>query len=151
MSAPVRTHAPITVGQIRAIHAALAVQGIDDATYREMLQSGWGARSCKHLSIAEANSLLNHLNGRQNRRRRRQPIRRPARPAAVQSRAGVVRLPSPAQQQLIVALVSEVQWRSAGGYAAWLKRSLGLDRVRTAEDAQRVINGLKGLKRRAAR
>lgn len=151
MSAPVRAHIPITAGQIRAIHAALSAQGIDDATYRDMLRSGWGAATCKHLSVSEANSLLNHLNGRRGRPRRRQPIRRPARPAAVQSKAGVVRLPSPAQQQLIVALISEVQWRSAGGYRAWLKRSLGLKRVRTAEDAAQVINGLKGLKRRAAR
>ena len=151
MSAPVRAHAPITAGQIRAIHAALAAQGIDEATYRAMLQSGWQAKTCKDLSVSEANSLLNHLKGRRQRPRRRQPIRRPARPAAVRSKAGVVRLPSPAQQQRIVALVSEVQWRSTGGYAAWLKRSLGLDRVRTAEDAQQVINGLKGLKRRAAR
>ena len=151
MSAPVPARYPITAGQIRAIHAALTAQGIEDATYREMLQSGWSAKSCKDLSTSQANSLLNHLNGRPRRPRRRQPIRRPARPAAVQSRAGVVRLPSPAQHQLIVALVSEVHWRSTGGYAAWLKRSLGLDRVRTAEDAQRVINGLKGLKRRAKR
>lgn len=151
MSAQGQAHIPITAGQIRAIHAALAAQGIDDATYRDMLKSGWGAQSCKHLSVGEANSLLNHLNGRRQRPRRRQPIRRPARPAAVQSKAGVVRLPSPAQQQLIVALVSEVQWRSAGGYRAWLKRSLGLGRVRTAEDAGRVINGLKGLKRRSGR
>ena len=149
MSAPVQARYPITAGQIRAIHSALAAQGIDDATYREMLASGWQAESCKDLSAGQANNLLNHLNGRRGRPRRRQPIRRPAQATAVQSKAGVVRLPSPAQQQLIVALVSEVQWRSAGGYQAWLKRSLGLDRVRTAEDAGRVINGLKGLKRRA--
>ncbi len=139
---------PITAGQIRAIHAALSHRGIDDETYRAMLREHWQVDTCKALSRAQANALLNRLNGRRKPARRRQPIRKPHLPAPVRQAAGgnVVRLATRNQRDLIDALVSEIAWTD-GGYEAWLRQSLALSGVRTHDDAMRTIEGLKGLKR----
>lgn len=138
----------ITPAQVRAIHAALSYRGIDDDTYRAALREHWQVDTCKALTRAEANALLNRLNGRQGRKPtlRKQPIRNPHQPAPVRQASGnVVRLATRKQRDLIDALVLEINW-TGGGYAAWLCRSLGLTGVRTTGDASRVINGLKGLK-----
>ena len=59
----------------------------------------------------------------------------------------LVHLPTPKQFQLIHDLRREVAWDHADGYRRWLKTCLGLDKVVDRDDASRVIQGLKGLKR----
>ena len=141
--------AMITTAQIRTIHAALSRRGIDDETYRALLREQFdGVASCKDLSRSDAHRLINTLFGGPLPRRR-QRIRTPADPRPVGDGDGddaPVRLVSPLQRRLIDALVSEIAWDSADGYRHWLRRSLGLVRVRTQGDATAVIRGLKGLK-----
>ena len=142
---------PITPAQIRAIHVALAHHGIPDAAYRERLRTGYGVESCKQLTRRQAHELLLRLGVPLKRppgapapraRKARSPRARPA--------PGVVRLPSGLQRRLIDALAGEIAWRARDGYAAWLKANMGLDRIATAEQAARVIEGLKAIKRRGA-
>jgi len=52
---------PISPGQIRAIHAAIAAAGIDDALYRVMLRERYRVTTCKALSRIEAGLLLDEL------------------------------------------------------------------------------------------
>ena len=141
--------AGITEGQVTAIHTALTKRGISDDAYRDILHEGFrGAKSCKELSRAQANDLLDMLN-RGAGKRRRKPIRKPA--AAPAPESGAPRLSSAAQRKLILDLVGEIRWHGEGGYDAWRVKSLGVRRVRTAAEAARVINGLKGLKRHGGR
>ncbi len=148
--------APITASQIRAIHTALNVNGIEDEDYRALLAAQFKVTTCKALTRAEAGQLLNRLWGRKRapanpaggsrkKSRRRQHIRQPA-SAPPPDNGTVVRLVSLPQRRLIEALVSEIAWEQADGYARWLNRSLGLTAVRTTAEAARVINGLQGLK-----
>ena len=139
----------ITKAQIRAIHASLSYRGIDDDTYRALLQVQFGVTTCKDLSLTEANALLRRLNGGKYPQRRRQRIQQPASPRKTSGK--VVHLASPAQQRLISAMVAEIDWETEDGYRRWLDRSLGLARVCTTAEAGRVINGLKGLKRHGHR
>ena len=135
----------ITNAQIRAIKAACRHHGIDDDTYRFMLDESYGAGSCKDLTRAQANDLLNRLNVHRRRKPvRRKPVQKAAAPAPATTSGDVVRLASPRQRQLIDQLVSEIRWRTS--YEAWLRKSLGMSRVLTAADAQRVIPGLIRLK-----
>ncbi len=137
---------PITLAQIRAIHVALPRRGLGDDDYRDLLRERYGVDTCKALTRRQASDLLAAL-GRAlprppgaRRPRERQPSPRTA-PAAV-------RMITPAQRRLIGELAGEVAWRKPGGYQAWLRRTMSLERVSTAADASRVIEGLKAMRRR---
>ena len=142
---------PISKSQIKAVHVALARQGIDDADYRAILREQFDAASCKDLSVAQAHQLIRRLYGGRAHERRRRPIQQPAAPAPSRTAGSVVRLASAAQQRLINALVGEIDWAADDGYRRWLERSLGLAQVRTSAEAARAIEGLKGLKRHGHR
>lgn len=149
---PTITNAPITRAQVRAIHVALARRGIDDGTYRALLQGEFGASSCKELTRREASALLDRLGrplanppGAKPRSAVRRPIAEPAKAPEVED--GVVRLATKAQRDLIDKLAGEVAWEAEDGFARWLRRSLGIARVRTGAEAAKAIDGLKGLKR----
>ena len=135
----------ISTAQVRAIKARQAQLGMDDDTYRALLDSEFGVRSCKDLDARQAHRLLLHLHGGQAKPRARRPVKNPAAPVVHDGK--VVRLPTPRQSALIDALVQEVAWDHADGYPRWRKTCLGLDKVCSRQDASRVIQGLKGLKR----
>ena len=139
----------ITLAQVRAIHVGLNKRGIDDAVYRQMLDTGWGVDTCKDLDRGQASELLRRIHGGRrgpDKPPTRRRIRQPAQPSSL-PKSGVIRLASARQQRLINELVSEIRWESEDGYRRWLRRSLGIKQVRTAGEAFRVIEGLKGLKR----
>ena len=140
---------PITKSQIKAIHVALAHHGIPDKEYRERLHTDFGAKSCKDLTRRQASELLRRLG---------LPLKRPPgagtpraprpRKARAPTQPGVTRLPSPLQRRLIDQIAGEIRWRVPNGYALWLKGNMGLERISTAAQAARVIEGLKAIKRR---
>lgn len=136
----------ITTAQIKAIHVVLARRGIDEEEYRGMLRTGWGVETCKALTRRQASELLRRLGARL----RNPPRSKRPRPAAPRQKPpkGVTRLVSPVQRKLIDDLAREIAWREPGGYAGWLKKNQGLERVATASQAARVIEGLKALKKR---
>ena len=147
------TTAPITAAQVRAVHVALSKRGVDDDTYRHILNERFDAASCKELTRREASELLTLLGrdlprppGTRPRSGVRRPIARPAEPPAPAA-DGVVRLATKKQRDLIDKLAAEVAWETPRGYARWLTASLGLARVRTSAEAARAIEGLQGLKR----
>ena len=135
--------AHITKAQIKAIHVALARQGIEDSDYRQKLRLMFGVDSCKALSRQQATTLLKSLG---------LPAPKPAhkaRPRRATRAQGdnVIALPTPAQMQFIAALRREIAWHQDDGYLCWLRCYLGITRIRTRIEAARVIQGLKGVKR----
>ena len=142
--------AAISKAQIKSIHVALARQGIDDDTYRAKLRLLFNVSSCTQLNRRQASILLKTL-GRPlapvpSTPKRKQNKRRAA-PAPVPD--NVIRLATPDQLRLITDLVGEITWRTDGGYLSWLNKSFGLCRPRTATDASKIIEGLKGIKSHA--
>lgn len=135
--------APITKAQIKAIHVALARQGIEDDVYRKKLRLMFDVGTCKALSRTQATTLLKSLG---------LPAPKPARKARPRraTRApgdNIIALPTPAQMQFIADLRREIAWHQDDGYSCWLRRYLGITRIRTRVEAARVIEGLKGVKR----
>ena len=151
------THQPITKAQIKQIHVQLHRLGIDDATYRSTLDSMFAVATCKDLTRRQAHALLNRLGVRlknapgqrpgQTARKRKK--KRPA-PRHEPLPEGVVQLASPEQQRFLRELATEVDWRLADGFSRWLEHNMGLTRVRTHDEAQKVIEGLKAMKRHAS-
>lgn len=139
----------ITAAQVRAIHVLAHRRGLEDDDYRHILYSRYSVASSKSLTRRQAADFIAALGGGPRPRARpatRHPIRNPHPPVPATDDDGVVTLATAKQRALIDALVGEVQWYRDNGYQAWLSKALGLERVRTRQDAHRVIRGLKGLK-----
>lgn len=139
---------PITPAQVRAIHVALPRRGIDDDEYRGLLRDRFDVDTCKALTRRQASELLNvlgralpHPPGRGPRAPRLRAPRERARP-------GVTRMATPAQRRLVDEIAGEIAWREPNGFRRWLHRNMSLDRVSTAVQAARVIEGLKAMRRR---
>ena len=136
--------ASITKAQIKAIHVALARQGIEDDIYRQKLQFMFDVGTCKALSRQQATTLLQSLGlpapkpVRQARPRRGRATRAPG--------DNIIALPTPAQMQFIGDLRREIAWDQDDGYRCWLRCYMGIERIRTCAEAARVIEGLKGVK-----
>lgn len=135
---------PITPAQVKAIHVALHRKGIDDAAYRELLKH-WNATSCKDLSRLEASDLLARLGRPLANPRGLHPSPRARRQALPNN---VFRLASKLQRDLVAELVSEIHWGQEDGFSRWLRSNMGLTRITTDEEAGKVIEGLKAIKRR---
>ena len=141
------TGKPITKAQIKHIHVQLHRRGIDDATYRALLDELFGVTTCTALTRRQASALLNRLGVRLKAAPgERPPPVKPARPPRAPLPDGVVRLASPEQHRFIRELAAEIEWRVEDGLTRWLEHTMGLTRVRTVEDGQKVIEGLKALK-----
>ena len=149
MSAAASLPPPITQGQVKLIHVMLTRQGIDDEDYRAMLESLYGVATCKKLTRKQANELLTRL-GAGQKPKLAQPKPVQPKPAPPRRRdANVATLATPAQHQLIHALIHEIKWRMqppTAAYAAWLQHNQSLAKVRTTAEAARVIRGLKAIK-----
>ena len=140
---------PITPAQIRAIHVALPRRGLDDDEYRGLLRDRFDVDTCKALTRRQASELILALGralpqppGGEPKPRRRQP--------APRAKAGgnVRRMLTPGQRELIEALAREIVWREPDGYRRWLGKFMSIERVTTAAQAARVIEGLKAMRRR---
>ena len=139
----------ITPAQIRAIHVALPRRGLDDDEYRGLLRDRFDVDTCTALTRRQASELLVALGlplpqppGGERKPRRRQPAPR------AKAGANVRRMITPGQRKLIETLAGEIAWREPGGYQRWLGKFMSLDRVSTAAQAARVIEGLKAMRRR---
>ena len=141
---------PITRAQIRAVKGMVRHHQMSDPEYRRSLEYHFNVDSCTKLTRRQASDFIRLLGRPLARRPGEQPPRppRPKRPPAP-TPPGVERLASPQQRALIDALVAEIAWTRPDGYAGWLAVNQGIERVATAEQAQRVIEGLKALKRRS--
>ena len=131
-------HMPASPQQIRTIHALKRQLDMDDGPYRDMIaRHGQGVCSSKDLSRAEASKVImemaNKLHG--------------AEAEPVTTQGNVTALATPPQRALIGHLSAEINWYAHGSYDDWLRKNMGLDKIVTKEEASRVIEGLKGLKR----
>ena len=127
--------------QVRMIHVAVGQLGLSDQIYRDILHGHFKAESCKDLSYAQASDLIDHFKtlgfriktvGRDRRSRRNTAL-------------NVVSIPSRDQLDLIDNLKVQITWKFADGFTRWLTKYIKTDRVRTSAQAQRAIEGLKGM------
>lgn len=128
----------ISKKQIRLIHVAKRELGLSDDEYRDLLYAVTGKRSSKDLTAAEAKEVVATLE-----RLGFKPLG--PRPAG---------RPTEAQVAFIKNLWREAARQPSESYlGVWLLRGYGVNRPEelTFDDASRVIEALKAMKRRAAR
>lgn len=131
----------ITNAQIRAIKTGQRALGMDDDTYRDMLLEHFNVSSCTQLTRMQAGKAIELLRGfgwqEQRRVPRKPPRRRPGKSE------GVLRLVTARELEKIGVLTGLIKWRYKNGFSLWMKKRLHITRVRTDEDAFKVIEGLK--------
>lgn len=130
--------------QIQLIHIAKSDLGMSDEDYRELLMTrypGCFEGSCKELTEAEADDLLEHFKARGFKVKRKRRVR-PRRPPVVTD------MITRGQRAKVKALAGDIQWHAgeSKGLRGFCRRQLGVDYPRTEDEAQRFIEHLKYLK-----
>jgi len=131
--------------QIQLIHVARAKVGMDKDDYRLMLKGRYGKQSSKDLSYGEAYDLIEFFKTLGFKIEPKKRERKAKRPGVSKLPSNVVLLASQEQLNLIEILKERVAWRFSDGYERWLSKFLKASSVRTASEARKVIEGLKGL------
>lgn len=131
---------------LAAIHVAKKQLGLDDETYRDLLQRVTGKRSAGELTEAEAGRVLEEMRGK--------GFERGVRTAP----AGAMKLDGPYAAKLRALWITG--WnlgvtndRTDAALVAFVKRQTGIDHVswlRDGAEASRAIEGLKAWLARAA-
>ena len=137
---------PIDRKQIQIIKIAQKQLCLDDGTYRALLQSEFGRKSCTALSQAQADRLIGIFKQRGFVVRSRVKARRSRKGRkGLKRKAGadVQTIVSRGEIDKIQAVAGLIEWRTANGLERWINKRFGLARVRTSHDAFRVIEGLK--------
>jgi hypothetical protein len=127
---------------IKAVHCSARYRFFyrdDRQEWEKLLTESYGVKSSKDLGVMQLRDLLDYCNLKKTA---------PSRiPVSGKTAPGAIRLATASQLVLIDRLKEEVRWRAEDGFARWLAASFGLDRIRTSNDAHKIIEGLKGLKK----
>lgn len=152
MSQQKKRGTPIHPKQIQIIKLAQKELGLDDDTYRALLQEMFGVDSCTRLSLEQANELIDELQRKGFRLvgkkggRSVQPARKGSASRPRLPRDGnVVKLVSADELAKLEAVAALIEWQYQDGLARLLERRLHIKggRVRTSAEAYRAIEMLK--------
>ena len=147
---------PIARKQIQIIKIAQKELCIDDDTYREMLKDQFKVKSCTKLSYFQARALIGELKKKGFKiKSAKKPADKKAcrrlgsrdagrREASRPRQAGnMVRMVSQAELGKIDVLSWLIHWRVKDGFTRWMSKRFRIEKVKTAREAYRIIEGLK--------
>ncbi|MBS7539744.1 regulatory protein GemA [Ancylobacter lacus] len=143
-------HIPASRQQIGAIHAEKARIGLDDETYRDVMQRETGCRSSTDLTASAAGRLLDHMRAQPGRapgvQRRSGAVERPVKPA---SRGG--RLDGTYGHKLQALWISGynlgvVQDRSDKALLAFVEKQTGVSHTRFLQDHRAAAKAVEAIK-----
>jgi phage gp16-like protein len=132
--------APSTKHQRQLIGIACGQLGIDKDIKADMLRERFGKESTTEISNVQAAVFLAEL---EKRGFRKVTKKRPASGPRPRRQGNMVRMASPGQKAKIAMLGSLIEWRLKDGLTRWLMQRYSIDRVRTAQQAYQIIEGLK--------
>jgi phage gp16-like protein len=144
----------ITKEQIKYIKTIQRRHQPDDDEYREMLEKRFGVTSCTQLTCAQAGRLIDLYitwgwasGGKRKAESRSQNSgvrsQNPERSNVPRQAGNMVKMVSPAQQKKIGALADLIEWRVKDGLTRWVAKRFKIDKIKTAQQAWQVIEGLK--------
>ena len=144
----------ISKEQIKYIKTIQRKHQPDDDEYREMLEKRFGVTSCTQLTCAQAGRLIDlYIKwgwadfgkqksgvGKQKSGFRSQNSERSNVP---RQSGNMIKMVSPAQKKKIGALADMIEWRVKDGLTRWVAKRFKIDKIKTAQQAWQVIEGLK--------
>lgn len=135
--------------QRQLIGMACSHLGISRDDKKAMILERYGQESASDISFADAEELIDEFVAKgfviKSKKRRYLSRRRPIPGGQKRKSGNMVALASQAELAKIDALAGLVSWRVENGMARWMKKRFGINEVRTAGDALKVIEGLKGM------
>jgi len=121
----------------------------DDNDYYEMLEKRFRVSSCTQLTLRQARDLIELYKSwgwiEKKKRVRKSEGRRVRKNRGPMRKGNMVRMASPAQRKKINALANLIDWRVKDGLTQWIAKRFSIRRVKTAQEAFQVIEGLKGM------
>lgn len=134
----------ITKEQIRCIKTVQhKYQGNDE--YYEMLKNRFKVTSCTQLTCDQGNALIKlFVKWGWMGSKPQKPGGKSCKGESVPRQSGnMTKMVSPAQKKKIGALANMVKWRVKDGLTRWTARRFSIEKVKTAQQAWMVIEGLK--------
>ena len=129
-----------SANQVRAIFAEGHKRGLDDEGIRDVVESSTRrTRSVRELTHAEAEAVIKQIKGREFIPLRTLQYRR--------QKQGIKQVVTQAELNLIAQLASQRDW-PAETLVKFCVRQCGHHPLRTTDDANKVIEGLKAMNRR---
>jgi len=134
----------ITNEQIRCIKTIQRKHQADD-DYREMLEKRFKVTSCTQLTCAQGTALIKLYKewGWTNFKKAQSSKPKAQRKSGPRRSGNMTRMVSPAQRKKIGVLANMIEWRVKDGLTRWVSKRFSIDRIRTAQQAWQVIEGLK--------
>lgn len=162
-----RNSRPITAAQIKRIHTIKSILHLPEDNYRDCLESRFGVRSCKDLTLMQAKSFLDELEklalnvDREREQKRydeataKAAANTPKKFDDLDERPGMA---SGAQLRKIeamwqdISIIPEAEPR-ARALRRFIQRITGVMGLRflTGEDAGKVLNAMKAMEQREAK
>jgi hypothetical protein len=141
-------HHPATPQQIKAIHSLRGQLHMADESYVDLIaRHGLGVMSSKDLTRNQASKVIAEMIAKLPGATPQPSTKTSKKTEPVTTRGNVVAFATPPQKILIGHLTREIDWYRHSSFEAWLEKNMGLSKVVTKEEASRVIEGLKGLKK----
>lgn len=140
--------------QIQIIHIAKSQCGLSDEDYQAVIAGRTQGRktSSRDLSYAEASDVINYFMKTlgfkikekytaKERAAKKYCMRRwkQGRPSNVYC------LATTDQLNMVSALAGQIKWRVQDGFHHWMKKYMRIERIKTDDEACKVIEGLKGM------
>lgn len=134
----------ITNEQIRCIKTVQRRHQADDE-YREMLEKRFKVTSCTQLTCAQGTRLIGLYKkwGWTNFKAKKAQSSKLKGKSVPRQSGNMTRMVSPAQIKKIGVLADMIEWRVKDGLTRRVAKRFQVDRIRTAQQAWQVIEGLK--------
>ncbi len=133
---------PSTKSQRQLIGIACTQLGIDKPLKEKMLVERFGKTSTTEISRLQADEFLKELKSK-GFKTRYVPRGNPRGQRIPRAAGNVTAMVSPKELEKIAAVAALISWRLENGLALWMKKRLGIEKIKTSGDAYRVIEGLK--------
>jgi hypothetical protein len=139
---------PATPQQIKAIHTLKNQLHMADESYVDLIaRHGLGVTSSKDLTRTQASKVITEMAAKLPGAAPQPSTKTGNKTKPVTTQGNVTALATPPQKILIGHLSRDIDWYRHGSFEAWLEKNMRLSKVVTKEEASRVIEGLKGLKK----
>ena len=134
---------PINKKQIQLIKIGQKKLGLDDSTYRKLLNENFGVSSCTALTSYQAGRLISLFVERGFKITKGRSSKR-AHQSISRKDPNVIRLVSTNEKKKIAVLNGLIGWPEEA-FHKWMEKRYRILKIRTSRDAFLVIEGLKGV------